>query len=68
MLLNRTGFVHSPRTRPHSDETITFQIRLPRAPAAALVGAALAVAGVLFQGLFRNPLKDKVRAGWSRAC
>ncbi|HLJ86148.1 MAG TPA: iron ABC transporter permease [Candidatus Angelobacter sp.] len=40
------------------DETIVFQIRLPRVIAAALVGAALSVAGVLFQGLFRNPMAD----------
>jgi len=41
MLANRTGMVHVPRTWPLSDETIIFQIRLPRVLAAALVGAAL---------------------------
>lgn len=35
---------------------IVWQTRLPRALAAALVGAGLAVTGALFQGLFRNPL------------
>jgi len=65
MLLNRTGFVHLPQTWPQSDETIIFQIRLPRVLAAALVGAALSVAGLLFQGLFRNPLADPYVIGTS---
>jgi iron complex transport system permease protein len=39
-------------------ESILFQVRLPRVLGGALVGAALATAGVLFQGLFRNPLAD----------
>jgi iron complex transport system permease protein len=35
---------------------VIWQVRGPRVLAAALVGAALAVAGTAFQGLFRNPL------------
>jgi iron complex transport system permease protein len=34
------------------------EVRLPRALTAALVGAALAVAGTIMQGLTRNPLAD----------
>src|SRR5258708_4742521 len=41
-----------------TEKTIVFQIRLPRVLAAALVGCALSIAGVLFQGLFRNPMAD----------
>lgn len=65
MLFNRTGLVHLPRTWPRSDEIIIFQIRLPRVLAAAMVGAALSVAGVLFQGLLRNPLADPYVIGTS---
>src|SRR6266849_4788368 len=37
-------------------ESVILQVRGPRVLAAMLVGAALAVAGTAFQGLFRNPL------------
>ncbi len=37
-------------------ENVILQVRGPRVLAAVLVGAALAVAGTAFQGLFRNPL------------
>lgn len=37
---------------------IIRSLRVPRALAAALVGAALALAGALMQGLTRNPLAD----------
>jgi iron complex transport system permease protein len=35
---------------------VILQVRGPRVLAAVLVGAALAIAGTAFQGLFRNPL------------
>jgi ABC-type Fe3+-siderophore transport system permease subunit len=44
---------------------ILFGIRLPRALLAALVGATLAVAGVTFQTLLRNPLADPFILGVS---
>jgi iron complex transport system permease protein len=44
---------------------ILFHIRLPRALLAALVGAALAVAGLTFQTLLRNPLADPFILGVS---
>jgi iron complex transport system permease protein len=37
---------------------ILWSIRAPRAGAAALVGAALGLAGAVMQGLLRNPLAD----------
>lgn len=36
--------------------TIIWDLRLPRALLAGLIGAALACAGVITQGMFRNPL------------
>lgn len=39
-----------------ADETILFQVRLPRIIAAVIVGAALSMAGAAYQGLFKNPL------------
>ena len=44
---------------------ILFSIRLPRIVAAALVGGGLSVSGLLFQGLFRNPLADPYVIGSS---
>jgi len=41
---------------PAAVESVVLQVRGPRVLAAAIVGAALAVAGTAFQGLFRNPL------------
>ncbi|CAN5355430.1 iron ABC transporter permease [soil metagenome] len=40
------------------DSTIVWQIRMPRTILAMLVGGALALAGTIMQGLFRNPLAD----------
>jgi len=41
---------------PPAVDNVIWQVRGPRVVAAALVGAALAIAGTAFQGLFRNPL------------
>lgn len=40
------------------DGLVVWQIRLPRALAAALVGAALGMSGAALQGLLRNPLAE----------
>jgi iron complex transport system permease protein len=48
-----------------SARAILFQLRLPRALLAALVGAILAVAGVTFQTVLRNPLADPFILGVS---
>jgi iron complex transport system permease protein len=47
------------------DAQIFFVARLPRVLAAALVGAALASAGVVFQALLRNPLATPFTLGIS---
>ena len=48
-----------------TQHTILFELRLPRVLASALVGAALALSGLMFQGLFRNPLADPYIIGAS---
>ncbi|MDL2029257.1 iron ABC transporter permease [Bacillus subtilis] len=44
---------------------IMMNIRLPRVVLAALVGAALSIAGTAFQGLLKNPLADPYTLGVS---
>jgi iron complex transport system permease protein len=41
-----------------ADQIIVWVIRLPRVIVAAFVGAGLAVAGAVMQGLFRNPMAE----------
>ena len=53
------------RSRAEDIRAIVLGLRLPRALAAAVVGAGLSAAGVLFQGLFRNPLADPFVLGSS---
>ncbi|UCB43185.1 MAG: iron chelate uptake ABC transporter family permease subunit [Dehalococcoidales bacterium] len=65
MTLDKVPFIDLQDTWRDADETIFFQIRLPRVIASALVGAALATAGVLFQGLLRNPMADPYIIGTS---
>lgn len=55
-----TGLSGKPLT---GAQVIVWQLRLPRVLVAALVGAALALAGALFQGVFRNPLADPYLIG-----
>jgi iron complex transport system permease protein len=47
------------------NESIILQIRLPRVLAGAIVGAGLAAAGVMYQGVFRNPMADSYLLGAS---
>ncbi len=53
--------VHSPLSP--AQESILWDIRLPRVVLGALVGAMLAVAGASYQGVFRNPLADPYLLG-----
>jgi iron complex transport system permease protein len=58
------GFVNSSSVSS-TNEAIILQIRLPRILAGALVGAGLAAAGVVYQGIFRNPMADSYVLGAS---
>jgi len=51
------------QTWSDTSATIVLDIRLPRVILAGLVGAALAIAGATYQGLFRNPLADPYLIG-----
>jgi iron complex transport system permease protein len=53
--------VHSPLSP--AEESILWDIRLPRVVLGALVGAMLSVAGASYQGVFRNPLADPYLLG-----
>lgn len=65
VLLNGTGLFHFARQWDPSVEIIVEQYRLPIVVGTALVGAALAVAGTLFQAVLRNPLADPFLIGTS---
>jgi iron complex transport system permease protein len=72
VLLSQLPFVHITISPPEVFGTplsleilqkIILDLRLPRILLAGLVGAALAVAGATYQGLFRNPLADPYLLG-----
>jgi len=58
-----TIFLHGPGTE--IEQVIIWEIRLPRALLAGLVGAALSLSGVTFQAVLRNPLADPYLLGVS---
>jgi iron complex transport system permease protein len=66
ILLSRIPFLNSYMpTLPENIETIILLIRLPRVFAGAVVGSGLAVAGAVFQAIFRNPMADPYIIGSS---
>ena len=65
ILLHRVGAWPHPLSWSATDATIVLDVRLPRVVTAALIGAALSAAGVLFQALLRNPLADPYSIGTS---
>ena len=53
-------------SNPNDIELIIMkEIRLPRVLAGALIGSGLALAGTVFQGVFRNPMADRYVLGVS---
>jgi iron complex transport system permease protein len=58
ILAHRLLGLGSTQTWSGASETIVFDLRLPRVLTAMLVGAGLASAGTVFQGLLRNPMAD----------
>lgn len=58
-------YVDALRGQPGPASTILWSVRLPRVLAALLTGAALAVSGLIFQALLRNPLAEPYLLGVS---
>ncbi|MEV6430376.1 iron ABC transporter permease [Nocardia sp. NPDC051463] len=57
-VLHRTGLDWGPMPAHPAGEVTLWQVRFPRVVLAMLVGAALATAGALLQGVFANPLAE----------
>src|SRR5690606_20139038 len=53
-----TRFADAAQADAIQRDVIVLDIRLPRTLLGLLIGATLAVSGVILQGLFRNPLAD----------
>ncbi len=64
-LFDSVPMVHVDSSLTVAQESILWQIRLPRMALGMLVGAALGMAGAAFQGVFRNPLADPYLLGVS---
>lgn len=62
-LADRIPFVHVDSGLGVIDENVLFELRVPRALMAAMVGGMLAMAGAGYQGVFRNPLADPYLLG-----
>jgi len=52
-----------PNGLENEDRTLLLELRLPRVVLGALVGAALATSGAVYQSVFRNPLADPFLLG-----
>ena len=52
-----------PNSLENEDRTLLLELRLPRVVLGALVGAALATSGAVYQSVFRNPLADPYLLG-----
>ncbi|MGK8486644.1 FecCD family ABC transporter permease [Nocardia asiatica] len=57
-VLHRLGLDIGPMPAHPSGEVTLWEVRFPRVVLAVLVGAALATAGALLQGVFANPLAE----------
>nr|WP_280275023.1 iron ABC transporter permease [Nocardia wallacei] len=57
-VLHKIGLEWGPLPAHPAGEVTLWQVRFPRVVMAALVGAALATAGALLQGVFANPLAE----------
>lgn len=63
IVASRLPGIDLPQDAPATWDTILWQLRLPRVAQATVVGAALAMSGAAYQGLFKNPLADPYLVG-----
>lgn len=63
IVAGRLPGLEPPAGAPATWDVILWQLRLPRVAQAAVVGAALAMSGAAYQGLFKNPLADPYLVG-----
>lgn len=56
VIFSKLPFTDIPQTWDPAVEKVLFEIRLPRVICAVFIGAALSLAGVCYQGMFRNPM------------
>lgn len=64
-LIDRLPLIEIGSTLSPRQESILFQIRIPRLLLGLLVGGSLGMAGAAYQGVFRNPLADPYLLGVS---
>jgi iron complex transport system permease protein len=62
-IANKLPFVDLKSGLSEQQTAILWQLRAPRVVLGGLVGAALALAGAAYQGVFRNPLADPYLLG-----
>ncbi len=65
LLTHGLGWAQGDAAALARDHAVVLNIRLPRMLLGVLIGAGLAVSGLLMQGLFRNPLADPGLVGVS---
>lgn len=53
------------QTWNNSVENVIFKIRMPRILSSAIIGAALSISGLSFQGMFKNPMVSPAVLGTS---
>jgi iron complex transport system permease protein len=66
IIISKIPGISIPQTWAGPIQTAILNIRMPRVILAGITGAALAVAGATYQGLFRNPLADPYLIGVSQ--
>ena len=62
-MVGRLLFINEPSTLTETQQSILWELRVPRVVLGGLVGGMLAMAGASYQGVFRNPLADPYLLG-----